>query len=253
MTSARTPLWQSISTTLSDEIAAGHYGLGDRLPTEAVLSARFGVNRHTVRRALRDLGDRGLTHSRRGSGVYVAAKPTDYPLGRRVRFHRNLQAAGRLPGRESLVTETRASNAAEAEALALPSGAPVHVYDGLSLADGQPIAVFRSVFPAERFPGLLSVLIEEQSVTAALARCGVPDYTRASTRLNAVTATPTQALHLRIADGTPLLRSVAINVDSAGLPVEYGTTWFAGDRVTITLGDDADPRDGRHGPVTEAD
>ena len=253
MTSARTPLWQSISTALSDEIAAGHYGLGDRLPTEAVLSARFGVNRHTVRRALRDLGDRGLIHSRRGSGVYVAAKPTDYPLGRRVRFHRNLEAAGRLPGRASLATETRASNAAEAAALALPTGGPVHVYDGLSLADGQPIAVFRSVFPAERFPGLLTVLMEEQSVTAALARCGVADYTRASTRLNAVTATPTQALHLRIADGTPLLRSVAINVDSAGLPVEYGTTWFAGDRVTITLGEDADPGPGRHGPVTEAD
>jgi GntR family phosphonate transport system transcriptional regulator len=253
MTSARTPLWQSIATALSDEIGAGHYGLGDRLPTEAVLSARFGVNRHTVRRALRDLGDRGLTHSRRGSGVYVAATPTDYPLGRRVRFHQNLQAAGRLPGKEILVTETRAANAAEAEALALPTGAPVHVYDGLSLADGQPIAVFRSVFPAGRLPGLLEALHEERSVTAALARCGVADYTRASTRLNAVTATPTQALHLRISDGAPILRTVGINVDSAGLPVEYGTTWFAGDRVTITLDDGADPRHGRHGPVTEAD
>lgn len=250
MTGARTPLWQSIATTLSDEIAAGHYGLGDRLPTEAVLSARFGVNRHTLRRALRDLAERGLVHSRRGSGVYVAAKPTDYPLGRRVRFHRNLRAAGRLPGKEILATETRAASADEARALDLPEGDGVHVYDGLSLADGQPIAVFRSVFPAARFPGLPAALRDERSVTAALARFGVADYTRASTRLNAVTATPTQALHLRIGDGAPVLRTTGINVDSTGRPVEYGTTWFAGDRVTITLDPEAE---GRHGPVMEAD
>ena len=36
-----------------------------------------------------------------------------------------------------------------------------------------------------------------------------------------------------------ILRSVAVNVDGAGVPVEYGTTWFAGDRVTLTLHADA--------------
>ena len=33
----------------------------------------------------------------------------------------------------------------------------------------------------------------------------------------------------------PVLRSVAVNVDAAGVAVEYGTTWFAGDRVTLTV------------------
>jgi GntR family phosphonate transport system transcriptional regulator len=209
------------------------------------------VNRHTVRRALGHLGDRGLVHSRRGAGVFIAARPTDYPLGRRVRFHQNLRAAGRLPGKEILAIETRTSNAEEARALDLPDGAGVHVYDGLSLADDQPIAVFRSVFPAARFADLPAALAEEGSVTAVLARFGVADYTRLSTRLNAAAATPTQALHLRLRDGAPILRTIGINVDTQGRPVEYGTTWFAGDRVTITLGDD-DPQD-RHGPVTEAD
>ena len=43
------------------------------------------------------------------------------------------------------------------------------------------------------------------------------------------------ALHLRLAPGAPLLRSVAVNVDAAGQPIEFGTTWFAGDRVTLTV------------------
>jgi GntR family phosphonate transport system transcriptional regulator len=247
----RTPVWKSIATTLSDEIAAGHYGLGDKLPTEAALSGRFGVNRHTVRRAIGDLSDRGLVLSRRGAGVFIAARPTDYPLGRRVRFHQNLRAAGRLPGKTILAIETRSAGAEEARALDLPDGAGVHAYDGLSLADGQPIAVFRSVFPAARFPDLPAALHDEGSVTAALARFGVADYTRLSTRLNAAAATLTQALHLRLREGAPVLRTIGINVDSDGRPVEYGTTWFAGDRVTITLGDD-EPLD-RHAAVMEAD
>ena len=231
----RTPIWKSIAGTLADEIARGHWGVGERLPTEAELSVRFGVNRHTVRRSIAALGDEGLVHSRRGAGVFVAGRPTDYPLGRRVRFHQNLRAAGRLPGREVLTIATRAADAEEAGALALAPGAEVHVYEGLSLADGRPIAVFRSVFPAAGFPDLPRHLIAHRSVTAALAEEGVADYTRASTRLSAVPATATQALHLRLSEGAPLLRSVSVNVDGAGRPVEYGHTWFAGDRVTLTL------------------
>lgn len=235
---ARTAIWRSIADTLGSEIAAGHYRPGDRLPTEAGLSARFGVNRHTVRRALATLADAGTVHARRGSGVYVATTATDYPLGRRVRFHRNVLAAGQTPSRRLSSLATRACDAAEARALGLGVGDPVHVAEGLSLADDIPLATFRSVFPAVRLPGLPQAMRETDSVTRALAACGVADYVRASTRLAAVAADALQARQLRLAEGAPLLRSVGVNVDAGGTPVEYGTTWFAGDRVTLTLAGD---------------
>jgi GntR family phosphonate transport system transcriptional regulator len=95
--------------------------------------------------------------------------------------------------------------------------------------------VFRSVFPADRLPGLLAEMEAQTSVTVALARCGIADYTRAETRLTAKLATPVLALALQISEGAPVLRSVAINVDPDGVPVEFGTAWFAGDRVTLTV------------------
>ncbi|MCE8515480.1 phosphonate metabolism transcriptional regulator PhnF [Ruegeria pomeroyi] len=235
---SRIPVWKTIALSLTEDIAEGRYGEGDQLPTEAQLAATHGVNRHTVRRALADLADQGLVHARRGAGVFVAARPTDYAIGKRVRFHKNIAAGGRIPGKRILTLLTRAADAAEAEALGLPAGAQVHVYDGLSLADGQPIAVFQSVFPAARFPGLPEVLTETRSVTAALQRLGVADFTRVSTRLTARPASATQALHLRLNEGAPLMFSTGINVDPDGQPVEYGRTWFAGDRVTLTLGAD---------------
>jgi GntR family phosphonate transport system transcriptional regulator len=152
-----------------------------------------------------------------------------------VRFHQNLAAAGVAATRRVLRLETRPAGPREAEALALAAGAPVHVFEGLSLGDGAPMALFRSVFPAERLPGLAARLAHEPSITAALAAEGVGDYTRASTRLTAKLATPLQAVHLQVAAGAPILRSVAINVDAEGRPVEYGTSWFAGDRVTLVV------------------
>lgn len=231
----RTAIWREIEGALRAEIEAGRYNPGDKLPTEAALSTRFGVNRHTVRRALGALEADGLTHARRGAGVFVAAKPAAYPLGRRVRFHENLEAAGLSASKEILRLETLAAAPREAEALGIPPGALAHVWEGVALADGQPISLFRSWFPAERLPGLKDGLRETLSVTAALAREGVADYTRVTTELTARRARPVQARHLRLPENAPLLRSVSVNADPEGRPVEYGRTWFAGDRVTLTV------------------
>jgi GntR family transcriptional regulator, phosphonate transport system regulatory protein len=211
-------LWSAIAATLTTEVSSGHYRPGDKLPTEAALAARFGVNRHTVRHALAALAEWGLVHSRRGAGVFVTQRPTDYPLGRRVRFHQNVLAAGQTPSR-------------------LSPGDPVHVVEGVSLADGQPIAAFRSVFPAARLPGLLAAVRETGSITAALAASGLTDYTRAETRLTAQLADPVLAVALVVRPGAPVMRTVAVNVDPKGVPVELGTTWFAGERVTLTVAD----------------
>jgi GntR family phosphonate transport system transcriptional regulator len=199
------------------------------------MAARFGVNRHTVRHALSQLIEEGLVRTRRGAGAFVASTPTDYPIGARVRFHENLLAAGRRPEKRVLDVECRAATAGEARALDVDDGAPVCAYHGLSLADGAPIALFESVFPLERTPDIDRYLCDTSSVTDALNRAGVADYTRASTRLTAVLADVTHALHLHLREGDPLLRSTSVNVEADGYPVEYGRTWFAGDRVTLTL------------------
>jgi GntR family phosphonate transport system transcriptional regulator len=231
----KTPVWQAIATALRAEISEGRYGVGDKLPTEAQLAARFGVNRHTVRHALSSLADSGVIRTRRGAGAFVAATPTDYPIGSRVRFHENLLAAGRHPDKRVLHIEDRSATEGEAKALQIDPGARVCAYHGLSLADGVPIAMFESVFPLDRLEGIDAAFNATSSVTEALRRVGVTDFTRASTRLTAVLADATQALHLHLREGDPVLRSTSVNVDDAGLPVEYGRTYFAGDRVTLTL------------------
>ncbi len=234
----RSPMWKEIASALTGEIGAGHYAPGDKLPTEAALAERFGVNRHTVRHALAVLAEAGTVHARRGAGVFVTARPTEYQIGRRVRFRQNIEAAGRVPSRRITRVETLPGAAAEVEALGLPPGALVHVVEGVSLADGQPLAAFRSVFPADRLAGFAALVTAAGSITEALAAAGVPDYTRATTRITATTAPAMLALTLQVPEGAPVLRTRAVNLDGQGQPIEFGTTWFAGDRVTLTVAPD---------------
>lgn len=228
-------LWQTIAATLRGEISGGAYRPGDRLPSESDLARRFGVNRHTVRHALADMAEAGEVRARRGAGVFVAQPATDYPLGPRVRFHQNLLASGRTPSRRFLAMQTRPATAVEAAALALDPGAQVHLVEGLSLADGAPVALFRSAFPADPLPDLLPHLCATGSVTEALRLSGVADYTRASTRVSAELADAVAAGHLQVSPGAPLLRTVAVNHAPGGRPIEYGITLFAGERVTLTI------------------
>lgn len=232
---ARQFIWKAIATTIEREIAQRLYAPGEKLPTEAELARRFGVNRHTVRRAMANLAEHGLVHARRGSGVFVQFTPTEYPLGRRVRFHQAVTASGRLPEKRCIRLETRSASEIEAEALKLESGEPVIVYEGISFADGMPVALFESIFPARRLPGMEQALAAERSVTCAFAQCGVTDYLRAETRLSAHLADAVQAGHLQLVQGAPLMRSIALNTDLDGQPLERGTTFFSGERVSLVV------------------
>lgn len=233
--SAKTPLFQSIAQALRSDIAEGAYPSGHKLPTEAELAARFGVNRHTVRHALGVLAKEGLVQSRRGSGTRVVGRPIDYALGKRVRFHQNLADAGRAADKRILSTEVRGATEEDARVLKLPVGAAVCIRRGVSMADGMPVAFGESRFPEHRLPGLATALENRVSITASLRAVGIEDYTRASTRVSAELATATVALHLGLSEGDPVLHTSSINVDPEGAVVEHGQTWFAGARVVLTL------------------
>ncbi len=234
MTDADLPLWRQIADTLRDEIAAG-LACGTRLPTEAQLARRFGVNRHTVRRALAALAEEGHVYARRGAGVFVITPAMEYPLTRRTRFTETIAASGRVPGRTILMVQPFAATAAEAEALNLKRDAPVLRVEGTSRSDGITISHFRSAFPLQRLPGLEAAFADGMGVTQALAACGVAEYTRAWTRLDARLADSLLAGHLQMRPGGAVIRSESLNQGPDGVPVEYGITHFAGNRVTLTV------------------
>ena len=236
-----TPIWQQIRAHLAEDLSARRYAPGDRLPSEAELATRFGVNRHTVRRALAALADDGLVHARRGAGVFVTSQQLSYRLGRKTRFSQNIAQAGRVGHREILRLETLPAARREAEGLNLAQGALVHVLETVATADRVPVSYAVSFLPADRAPDFPDQFRQLRSITAALKACGIGDYRRRSTRLTATQATDTIARHLQVRPQAALLRTTAVNVTPDNRPIEFGRTWFSGDRVELVVDDESFP------------
>jgi len=70
-------LYQKLARRIFDDLAAGRYAIGDRLPAERELSLESGISRPAVREAMIALEVQGLIEVRLGSGAYVVRLPGD--------------------------------------------------------------------------------------------------------------------------------------------------------------------------------
>lgn len=69
------PAYRKVAAALMERILDRSLQDGDRLPSETELARQFGVNRSTVREAVRELQGIGLLGRRRGSKLLVVTRP----------------------------------------------------------------------------------------------------------------------------------------------------------------------------------
>jgi GntR family transcriptional regulator len=82
--------YSTLARALIADIESGRYALGERIPTEAELQQHFGVSRHTVREALRELKNQGMLAAHPGIGTIVRAKAGGARFGQGVSTLREL-------------------------------------------------------------------------------------------------------------------------------------------------------------------
>ncbi len=228
-------LWRQVADGIERSIAEGRFPAGEKLPGETDIAETYGVNRHTVRRALAALAERGLVRAERGSGTYVETRRLAYPLRSRTRFSEIVGAGGREP-RGQLIDATEDIATRElARELGVRTGTPLIRIEALRLADRTPICVSTSWLPAERFPEADRVFASARSMTKLLAHYGIRDYRRGSTRITAAVADATDASRLNLALGHAVLVVDSTDVDTDGKPIVTKRSRFAAERVEFVV------------------
>src|SRR4029077_6132434 len=115
-------LWRQVADGIERGIADGTFAAGDRVPGETEIAETYRVNRHTVRRALATLAERGLVRAERGSGTYVEARPIPYPLRARTRFSEIVGCGGRGARAELIASKLETADRDLARGLELAPG-----------------------------------------------------------------------------------------------------------------------------------
>lgn len=230
------PLWRRIELTLMAEINEGVWTRGSQMPSEFVLADRFGVNRHTVRRAMSALVQRGAIRIEKGRGSFVQDQRIHYEVGNRTRVDENLKKQHRGHSGTLLADFQMPASAEIAKRLSLNVGARLVVLDTLNESDGVPLSVVRTYLPADRFEHFVEAYKESgNSMTAAFERCGVSDFSRKSTEITAKMPDNAEAARLKMPENIPVVMSETVDVDADQRPIKYGIAVFPSDRVYISI------------------
>jgi GntR family transcriptional regulator len=224
------PLYIQIAEGLVGQIEAGELAPGDRLPAERELSEKLGVNRMTLRRALRVLEVQGLITRKHGVGTYIAEPKIDRQMDELFRFTRGMQMYGYVPGARVISLEQVLVDAALARELAAPVTSPAYRILRLRSINQEPVLIEDYTISARRFPGLDRHDLETRSIYEVIeSEYGVA-IVRARQSFEPMVASEFEAGLLKVREGVPLMLERRLSFDAGGGPVEIGRDRYRGDR-----------------------
>lgn len=219
-----------IAEWLAEQIESGTLTPGTRLASERELSVQYGVNRMTLRQALQVLELRGLLDRRQGAGTYVAEPKIERSADRLFAFSRGIRQRGLTPSARVVLFEQRPADAALARKLGIDERAQIYYCHRLRLANGTPMMLEKSAFPAVLFPGLELHDLAVRSIYEIMAGEYGKTIAQAHQTLEAVDASTYEAELLAIAPGAACMLESRLTLDTAGWPVEYTRNLYRGDR-----------------------
>ncbi len=230
--SSAVPYYVQVKEAVKGLIARGELKPGDMLTTEFTLSGQLGISRLVVHRAYRELVTEGLLIRKRAKGTFVSppGRRSYTVLGPLWSVTENMLRRGLKPSNKILKQEIIPADPEICEQLRLPANAKViHLYN-LRLVDQLPFSVEDMYFPAERFPKLATVDMNNRSVYTTLEKLYDAHPQEALDVVTAGAATRPEASLLGINKGTPVMRVKRMSTDRQGLPVEYSKVVFHGER-----------------------
>lgn len=207
---------------------------GDRLPAEGELAARFGVNRHTLRRAVDELIAEGLLERQHGVGIFITDHLLDYRVGTGTRFTQTLADIGISTDTKVIRKLIAPASAGVARHLALASDEQVLWIETLRIADKIPFCVISHFLPVKPYAEMLDGY-QDGSLHALLTKnCGA--LRRTESLVTAALPQGDDPKLLCISPSLPVLRVKSLNVlDQDGTPVEYAITRFRADRIQLRI------------------
>ncbi|MBV9826576.1 MAG: GntR family transcriptional regulator [Alphaproteobacteria bacterium] len=229
--------YRVIADDLTRAIGQGKFAVGQTVPTEAALCARYSVSRHTVREALRRLVDQGLIDRRRGSPSRVLATAPQVAYVHRVdslpelfEYARNtkLCIADMKPVR---------INEEEAELIVAQAGSSWVRIRGIRRSmDGRDAICSTVVFVHSRFQSALHDVHQWSGPIYALLEERTGEViTEVLQEISAGPLPRKVAAGLSLRAGSPALRFLRRYLDASGGPMMTSVNWHAAAHFTYVV------------------
>ena len=227
------PYYAQLKQSLEEDIRAGRWKPGDKIPGESELIDLFGVSRTVVRQALKEMVYEGLIRREKGKGTFVSEpKISSKSLLQSLDgFYQDMAKKGFEPITKVLEQGIVPASSKIAAYLKLDSMSPVIKIVRLRFIEEEAIVLVTSYVPFELCRNLVNVDLSRSSLYVFLEQECQLVIARGRRRIDAVSATDDEAKLLAIEVGAPLLKIDSISYLENGTPLEYFHGLFRGDRL----------------------
>ncbi|WJH38006.1 histidine utilization repressor (plasmid) [Aliirhizobium terrae] len=196
-------LHQRILSDIEQNILTGRWPPGYRIPSEQQLAEQYGCSRMTVNKVVTQLARAGLVQRRRKIGSVVLPQKAQSAILEIYDIREEVKAAGRSYSHRILARTVRPASGKEAEILGLSAGQKIIDITCLHHAGDAPFCLEQRLIN-------LDVVPEADAESFELLSPGpwlldhVP-WSAAEHRIAAQGAGATEAAHLAIAAGSPVM------------------------------------------------
>ncbi|MFE1314655.1 GntR family transcriptional regulator [Streptomyces sp. NPDC058755] len=230
------PKYWHLKTVLSEALDS-EFSVGEILPNERDLAARFGVARATLRQALEQLELEGRLQRRRGVGTTVAPPRVGVAVG----SEQHAWPGAADDAWQPVDCVQSAPPVAVAAALEADSGEPVHIVRRSRMSHGQLVATELLYVPAASVPDLTAIdapsgPARARAVLRELQRQELEGQDRA---VELGSARADDAKDLDRLPGAPVL-VVTTRFFAGGRTVALSVATYRADTCRLTFGDSPD-------------
>ncbi|WP_179394883.1 GntR family transcriptional regulator [Lacticaseibacillus absianus] len=228
------PVYIQIHNQIRQDIEAGKWQVGDRIPSERDLAVTFNVSRMTLRQAIQTLVDEGILERRIGAGTYVANQKVQEKVSGVTSFTDIMIAQGKKPSSKTISYHVAKPSLSESEKLRLPDGAQVLRMERIRYADGVPISFEVATVPYDLVKDFSKSEVTK-SFYHTLEKKGGYHLGGATQTVSAQLASERIADFLEIKRGEAILRLRQTSLLQDGRPFEYVRTQYVGERFEFYL------------------
>ncbi|WP_248922777.1 GntR family transcriptional regulator [Olsenella intestinalis] len=206
---------------------------GDRLPSERDLCEQWGVNRMTLRNAIKRLSELGVVESKVGLGTFVAKPKIVRNLQDTLGSSEAIAAAGGELDRIVVSSRLAEADKHAVRQLHVMLASPVFELTRVCIVDGERAAIESVIVNARDCPGierhdyavesLYGVLREEYGLVA----------TRGTEKIDVCKLDEREADLLHYPAGTTAFFQEGLMLDQEGKPLEYFTTIAMPQRIVF--------------------
>lgn len=229
------PLYKAICKKIDNDIKSNAFN--GKLPSENQMAKGYGVNRHTIRKALQILKDDGFIHSVKGCGNFITNIHIQYTITDTSSFSSIVQERGYEPKTEILSAKRIKVDETLTKFFKITEQMDVFELKLLRYADGVPIYVTYSYFDAYRYKKLFKHLNLKPFSLYKLIHLCYPKrkLTKISTTFEAINPNSDIRKNLKLPLHVPVLKTRTYSQDQFGNPAEYGFGYMRGDTCKVDI------------------